>query len=114
MIKNLKPIDDFPGYFISDCGRVFSFKKKNPILMNCGKDKDGYLVVYFHQNKKVVKRRVHILVAKAFLNRPNGNNYEVDHLDNNRANPDFKNLEWVTRQENMRRIKLRNGGQNEF
>jgi len=107
MIKKLEPIYRFPGYFISSCGHVFSFKRKNPIQIKKAKDKDGYLVVYLYHGNKTYKRRVHVLVAEAFLNRPNGNNFEVDHLDNDRANPHFKNLEWVTRQENMKRLKCR-------
>ena len=47
------------------------------------------------------QRRVHILVAQAFL--PNPNNYTVVmHKDNNKANPEVSNLEWGTNSKNTK------------
>ena len=63
--------------------------------------KDGYLVVrLIHQNKtKSVK--VHRLVAEAFI--PNPDNLPVvNHIDGNKANPQFENLEWVSFSENAK------------
>ena len=56
---------------------------------------NGYLytnITYIDGQKQ---RRVHRLVAEAFL--PNPNNYPVVmHKDNNKANPVLENLEWGT------------------
>ena len=65
------------------------FPNKNNGYLYCG-------ITYGDENKQ---RRVHILVAEAFL--PNPNNYPVVmHKDNNKANPNVENLQWGTVSEN--------------
>lgn len=44
----------------------------------------------------------HVLVARTFIGPP-PRGHEVDHKDGNRQHNDASNLEYVTRQENMRR-----------
>ena len=45
--------------------------------------------------------RVHKAVAETFI--PNPNNYPiVHHKDENKSNPDYTNLEWVTAQKNIK------------
>lgn len=55
------------------------------------------------QNKKVTIA-IHRLVAKTFLLNPE-NKPEVNHIDRNKSNNSVKNLEWVTRQENMQHLE---------
>lgn len=65
-------------------------------------DKDGYELVHLKLNKngKWVIRRVHRLVAEAFIHNPD-KKPQVNHIngikDDNRVN----NLEWVTPKENI-------------
>lgn len=53
---------------------------------------------------------VHRLVAMCFLDCPkNFEELQVNHIDANKANNHFSNLEWVTKQENMdhgKKLKL--------
>lgn len=59
----------------------------------------GYKIVILNQGKKRKTLYVHLLVAEAFLPpRPCG--HEIDHIDSNRANAHYKNLEWKTHAEN--------------
>ena len=50
---------------------------------------------------------VHELVAEAMLGRPLAEDEEVDHLDENGLNPDWRNLEVVTKAENVARRNRR-------
>lgn len=61
--------------------------------------KDGYPVVTLCKNWRHEKRRVHVLVALAFLgSRPTG--YEIRHKDGNKANNAVSNLAYGSSQEN--------------
>lgn len=60
---------------------------------------NGYLYCGITYDEGQKQRRVHILVAEAFI--PNPNNYPiVMHKDNNKANCIVDNLEWGTVQKN--------------
>lgn len=55
----------------------------------------GYLKIGFSVNGKRVTKKVHRLVAQAFI--PNLNNLPmVNHKDGNRTNNNVSNLEWCT------------------
>lgn len=58
-----------------------------------------YWFVDLYINGKSKHKRVHRLVAKAFLPNPN-NLPEVNHKDENKQNPHLDNLEWCTRKYN--------------
>ena len=49
---------------------------------------------------------VHILVAEALVSPRPGPEYEVNHIDFDRKNNDFSNLEWMTHSENVRHSVL--------
>ncbi len=52
---------------------------------------------------------VHSLVANAFLNK-SANNLIINHIDCNKSNNFYKNLEWITQKENIQNsIKTTNG-----
>jgi len=60
---------------------------------------NGYLYCGITYDERQKQRRVHILVAEAFI--PNPNNYPiVMHKDNNKTNCVVDNLEWGTVQKN--------------
>lgn len=59
----------------------------------------GYHVVNLYKNKKMYTKKIHRIVAEAFLE----NLYDkeqVDHIDNDRTNNNVYNLRWATTQEN--------------
>jgi len=63
-------------------------------------NENGYLYVSFRVNGKSISKRVHRLVAEAFL--PNSDNLpEINHKDNSPLNNDVSNLEWCTHKYNM-------------
>lgn len=95
-----REIDGFPDYEVSNLGRVCSFKGKYPRILKPGKDSCGYPIVGICNGGKQVTKRVHRLVAKAFVPNPE-NKPEVNHIDENKGNNVADNLEWVTCRENI-------------
>lgn len=80
--------------YVSNLGRV----RKNDKLKKIYVDPEGYCHVHIGN----LKKRLHRVVAEAFVPNPHG--YPViDHLDNNKQNCRADNLEWVTQQENTKR-----------
>ena len=63
----------------------------------------GYLQRTMFINGKYVGRRVHQLVAECYLG-PYPEGKEVDHIDNNKLNNHYTNLQYLTRQENMAKV----------
>jgi hypothetical protein len=60
----------------------------------------GYRRVVLCVNDNYSTRRVHRLVAEAFLENPDGKD-EVDHIDRDKLNNNSANLRWVTHSENQ-------------
>jgi hypothetical protein len=84
------------GDIYKDYGDNLFYPKKNFINKN-----NGYLYSSITYPEGQRQRRVHILVAEAFL--PNPNKYKiVMHKDNNKANPEVSNLEWGTVSKNTK------------
>lgn len=91
-----KVIDDFPRYLISNRGEVFSITSNKVLRVSINK---GYAKVVLCNNatgnNKTIE--VHRLVAKAFVNNPNPNEFvQVNHKDENTLNNNANNLEWCT------------------
>lgn len=85
---NIKEINGFNGYFVSDDGVIYTTRKNGGYRtdlreLKLKEDKDGYLEVSMYSNKKRYWRRVHRIVAEAFI--PNINNYpQINHIDGNK------------------------------
>lgn len=111
----MKELKDFPGYFVSEDGRVFSgWKKKrkpngygsfyvidriNVVELKQGWARD-YLKINLSVNGKRITKTVHRLIAETFIPNPQ-NKPQVNHIDGNKSNNNVKNLEWVTGSENL-------------
>ena len=94
-------------YKVSNKGNVFSVERLNLRGRKIGGrilkpryDKDGYVKVALYKNGMVKHKRLHRLVAEAFI--PNPNNFpQVNHLDEVKDNNNVNNLEWCTREYNV-------------
>lgn len=110
-IPEVRPIEGYDGYFVSEIGEVYSIRPKNGSFkkgyirglmheMTPHENIDGYLTLgIFNNSGKRCDRRVHRLLATAFI--PNPNNYPVvNHKDGNVTNNSLDNLEWCTISDN--------------
>lgn len=90
----------FENYEISNYGDLKNIKYKTPKLLHKIYSKDGYIQYSLRKNKKQLRTGAHRLIALAFV--PNPENKEtVNHIDGNKHNNYYKNLEWTSRSEQM-------------
>lgn len=95
---------DYNDYYVSEDGRVFSWKGKKVKELKLqkigGHPGSKYLAVRI--SDKNIKRieYVHRLVAKALIPNPD-NKREVNHIDGCKLNNHVSNLEWATPKENV-------------
>lgn len=85
------PIRGFPNYEISDYGRVRNIKTDR-ILKTSINDK-GYEVVCLSRSGRQFIKKIHIMVAEAFVEKYYDDTYST-HRDYNRLNNYYDNLEW--------------------
>jgi hypothetical protein len=101
-----KPIEGFNGrYEVSNMGRINSnvVPWKDTILKPRKNKPNGYLRVGLRKEpySKIIFLRVHRIVAETFIENPE-NKAEVNHIDGDKNNNCIYNLEWVTREENIK------------
>ncbi len=93
--------------YISPSGIIYSeysddlYYPKSPFCNN----KNGYMYINVKfKNGKMKSRRLHVLLAKAFIYNPNPKIYKiVGHKDNDKTNNNLDNLYWTTTQENTQK-----------
>lgn len=95
-------IKEWPNYAVSDHGRIMRLTSGHGAV--AGKILatflvTGYLSVNLLHSGKRKSVRVHRLVAEAFIDNRD-NLPEVNHVDADRANANYSNLEWVSRSGN--------------
>lgn len=103
-----KQCPDFEGkYLISNLGHVMSIgtyntcKKGGILIPQMKKGKDAYYKVRLYNDGKGKTIYIHSLVAKAFV--PNPKHYPmVNHIDKDKSNNIWTNLEWCTNKYNIR------------
>lgn len=104
-IKNVKvnklyPIPGFKDYYIvKNKNKVFSFKRKK--YLKILSDKHGYLYVLLSKNKKRKQMYIHRLQWITFINAEITEGFEIDHIDSDKRNNKLKNLQLLSKRENI-------------
>jgi hypothetical protein len=108
----MKPIENFPGYWIDEFGVVVSsweqvsngfgfvsVMRDDPIKTLTQHTTRGYRHVTLYRDKRPTVKRVHVLVLETFVGkRPKG--LVARHLNSNSADNRLVNLQWSTPKEN--------------
>lgn len=121
MIEIWKDISGFPGYQVSNYGRVRTFWKRRhcptgygtyrclsdtPKIMSLSDDGNGYMkVMLYSEDGKRYCKKVHRLVAENFIPH-DVHNDTVDHICPGaigKRNNCVTNLRWITRRENIKK-----------
>lgn len=106
-----KPIPDFLGYEISQCGQVRSFHENcdsrrwhlssTPMrILQPRIDSKGYRCISLRRNGKTYQRRISNLVALTFIG-PKPHGVEVCHNDGDASNDHLDNLRYDTHKANI-------------
>lgn len=113
LIEIWKPIKGFEGlYEVSNLGRVKALKRKKNCNRGWGWIKEHIMkptscgTEYYRvplTDKEHIKKYylVHRLVAQEFIDNPN-NLPQVNHIDGDKRNNCISNLEWCTREDNIK------------
>ena len=101
-----KDVAGYEGWYkVSNKGNVCSVdrvvrgRKYGGRTLRPAYDIGGYLCVVLSKNGVTKNKKVHRLVAEAFIPNPN---YlpQINHRDEDKANNNVENLEWCTRKQN--------------
>ena len=102
-VSNLGRIKRLDGYIVVNDQyhkRIYKKQIKEKIISQ-SKDNSGYYLVTLidtrkaNKNKNFKRERVHVIVAKSFLNKEKYHQC-VNHKDGDKANNKVENLEWCT------------------
>jgi hypothetical protein len=96
-METWKTLKENPKYEISNKG---NFRNSRGKILRLNKNKKGYLYCNVSKNNVITKVKIHILVARYFVDNPY-NKETVNHIDGNKLNNDSTNLEWLTLKENI-------------
>lgn len=100
-----KQAKGYSRYLFSNLGRVVSLNHRGCFhkrIINPSISRGYNKTVFLDDNGKYRSINVHRLICLAFYPNENYLNLEVNHKDANKLNNEVSNLEWCTKQENIK------------
>lgn len=102
-MEEWREVQDYPGYSVSNLGRVKSLKRGGQRILRPNYRKE-YLVVGLYKNNIKHNVAIHRLIAMTFI--PNHDNKpDVDHINRSKTDNRVVNLRWATESENAFNIR---------
>jgi hypothetical protein len=101
-LSEIEGFEEHSDYAVTSDGNVISYKGREDRVLKGGENNYGYLHVILSLNGKRKMTTIHTLVAKAFC-KGYSEGLTVDHIDENKKNNNFTNLQWLTRGDNARK-----------
>ncbi len=104
--KHINELEEFSDYeyCVSNTGIISREINSRPLKPGMN---NGYLNIRLIANDKKKSIAVSRLVAKLFVDNPDNKNI-VNHIDGNKLNNHYTNLEWTTQKENIRHANENN------
>jgi hypothetical protein len=93
-----KTVKGYPNYTVREDGLVTGARGK---CLKYDYNRTGYPRISLCKNGKVRRRFVHRIVAEHFLPEPDTPNAIINHIDGDKLNNHYSNLEWTTHRENL-------------
>jgi len=98
-MEQWKVITEHPYYEVSNYGKIRKIKTGR--VLNIKANQKGYIQFNTKHNGIIFKSTVHRVVAKYFIENPNPIEYDcINHIDCDRTNNHYANLEWCNKQLN--------------
>lgn len=94
-----KVVKDFPNYKVREDGLVVGARGQ-PLKYDY--NRTGYARVSLCKDGIVSRKFVHRIVAESFLGTPDYERPIINHIDGNKNNNHYLNLEWTTHRENLK------------
>lgn len=96
----MKQIPNFPDYYVTECGQVWSHRCSRAKQLSAKPNQNGYPAVTIRNERGVFNKLVHRLVAETYIPNPYSLEF-VCHCDDNPGNPHKDNLFWGSHKDNM-------------
>ena len=100
MIRKELSVLGFPGYEVTDTGKVWNVTKEKWLTEYVNRGGYRRVCMFSSRTNDYCLVAVHRLVAMAFIPKPKGKDV-VNHIDCDTSNNSVSNLEWVTTTENL-------------
>ncbi len=90
---------DFENYILSNYGTVINIDRSR--IKKLSHDR-GYWNINLNKNNKIFTYSLHVLVALLFVPGKTIIKNQVNHIDEDKNNYNYKNLEWMSQSENIK------------